>query len=84
MVNQSEVARMLEQIETEYQAAYNALHGLSAGSVRHDFINARMERMAQHHIALVNLVGEQEAARILVENDQKAARHGQEAEHGDC
>jgi hypothetical protein len=62
----SEVARLLQQIEAEYGAAKRGLEGYAIAA-RHEFITARMERMAQHHAALINLVGEQEAARIISE-----------------
>ncbi|HLQ28612.1 MAG TPA: hypothetical protein VK140_05175 [Ktedonobacteraceae bacterium] len=64
--NVSEVARLLEQIELEYQAAQRALTGLAIVS-RHAFITARMENMEAHHQALEQLVGEEEAIKLLLE-----------------
>jgi hypothetical protein len=63
----SEVARLRQQIEQEYEAAQRALHGLAAGMARHDFISARMERTWLLTEQLADLVGIEEAAAILVE-----------------
>jgi hypothetical protein len=82
MENQSEVARLLQRIEAEYEATKRGLEGYAI-TARHEFITTRMERMAAHHVALINLVGESEAARILIENDQKLAQREEEREHGD-
>ena len=63
--NQSEVARLLQQIELEYEAAQRALNGLASGASKHQYITARMERMHACHSALKDLVGEQEATRMM-------------------
>lgn len=62
-----EVARLLRQIELEYEAAQRGLSELAAGTARHDFITARMERIGTCHESLKQLVGEQEASEILTE-----------------
>ncbi len=54
----SEVARLLAQINAEYEAAQRGLSGLACGTSRHDFITARMERMGQLHNQLQSLVGD--------------------------
>jgi hypothetical protein len=41
--------------------------GLAQGTAQHRFITARMERIADHHQALTQLVGAQEATRIVSE-----------------
>lgn len=64
--NQSEVARLLAQIDTEYQAARNGLSGL-AQVTRHDFINARVENMEIARQELENLVGLEKATELVVE-----------------
>ncbi|MBV9230895.1 MAG: hypothetical protein JOZ18_16415 [Chloroflexi bacterium] len=63
----SEVARLRAQIEAEYEAAQRALRGFAAGTTRHAFITARMERMGDAMGQLANLVGMEKAAAILVE-----------------
>jgi hypothetical protein len=65
--NQSEVARLRERLEREYQAAEWGLHGLAAGVSRHEFITAKMERMGECHQQLAQLIGTDEATRMLVE-----------------
>src|SRR5258706_8043539 len=71
----SEVARLRQQIEQEYEAAHRGLFGLSQGTVRHDFIQAKMERVEAHHQELVCLVGEKEAAALLCQiNDESFER----------
>ena len=62
---QSEVARLLNQIENEYTAAQRGLTGL-AESARHAAITARMERMGQLHQSLHAIVGD-DATRLLAE-----------------
>ena len=70
--NKSEVARVLEQIELEYQAAYQALHGLACGMTRHQVITNKMERMGRWHEQLQTLVGGEEAVKLLAETLEKA------------
>lgn len=62
--NKSEVARLMRQIEMEYEAARQGLSGY-AQVARHDFITARMENIGEHHVALQQLIGEQKAIRFL-------------------
>jgi hypothetical protein len=61
---QSEVARLLSQISTEYEAAQRGLTGLTYGMSQHDFITARMENMGQIHSQLRLLVGDTAIAMI--------------------
>lgn len=63
----SEVARLLQQIEQEYQAAQYGLTGLAVGVSRHDFITARVENMNLCHKALTTLVGEEQATKMVAE-----------------
>lgn len=60
----SEVARIRAQIEAEYQAAKLAMEGPRFGTARHDFINARQERIGILQQELEQLVGNQ--AVVLV------------------
>lgn len=70
--NKSEVARVLEQIELEYQAAHQALHGLASGVAKHQFITSKMERMGKWHEKLQTLVGEEQAGQLLAETLEQA------------
>ena len=63
----SEVARLRAQIAEEYEAAKRAIHGLAAGTARHQVITARMERTWQLAEELADIVGIEEAAAMLVE-----------------
>jgi hypothetical protein len=38
--NKSEVARIMRQIELEYEAAQRGLYGFAAGAAKHEFITA--------------------------------------------
>jgi len=63
----SEVARLRERIQLEYEAAQRGLSGIAQGTAQHAFITRRLENMAEHHRELEQLVGEQEATSILKE-----------------
>ena len=65
--NHSEIARLRQRIAEEYEAAMRGLTGLAYGTAKHAFITRRMEQMGTYHETLQRLVGEQEAARMLVE-----------------
>ena len=56
--NQSEVARILEEISLEYEAAQRGLYGFAYGAAKHEFITARMENMGNLHSKLQDIVGE--------------------------
>lgn len=60
----SEIARIRAQIEAEYQAAKLAMEGPRFGTARHDFINARQERIGVLQQELEQLVSNQ--AVVLV------------------
>lgn len=60
----SEVARLLSQISAEYEAAQQGLGGLACGTLKHDFIAARMEHMGHLHNQLRSLVGDAAIALI--------------------
>lgn len=63
--NQSEVRRLLQQIEQEYQSAQAALTGYAV-TARHAFITARLENMSQAHHHLHQLVGA-DATKLMIE-----------------
>lgn len=62
--NKSEVARLLQQIGQEYEAAQRGLSAYTQSS-RHDFITVRMEKMSQLQIHLAETVGLPEASRLV-------------------
>jgi hypothetical protein len=63
----SEVARLLQQISLEYEAATRGLTGLSAGSAKHSFITARLEQIGAYHEQLASMVGEIQATQLIIE-----------------
>jgi GGDEF domain-containing protein len=63
--NQSEVSRLLRQIEQEYQAAHTVLDAYTV-TAQHAFITARLEHMSQIHDHLQQIVGD-EAIRLIAE-----------------
>lgn len=65
MHNQSEVARLIQQIDAECEAARLAMYGY-AEVAKHEAITARMERMGALHEELRAIVGEEEAVKVLV------------------
>jgi hypothetical protein len=71
--NTSEVARLLRQIELEYEAAQRGMYGFAAGTAKHEFITARMESMGRCHEKLITLVGEQEATKALAQALEQAS-----------
>ncbi len=63
----SEVARVLRQIDLELEAADQALNGYAITS-RHDFINARMQRQGEYLLRLIE-EGKHEEAQVLMNTD---------------
>jgi hypothetical protein len=66
-MSESEVARLLKEIELTYQAAKNGLTGLTAGTARHDFITAKMGQLDQYRESLAHIVGADQAMEMLVQ-----------------
>jgi hypothetical protein len=62
---QSDVARILKQIEQEYQASKQGLEGLASGTARHDFITTKTENIGKHHERLAQLVGPEQAIAMI-------------------
>jgi hypothetical protein len=79
----SEVARQLEQIALEYEAAQRGLAGLAQGTSRHAFIAARMRRMGQIHQEIQRLVGPEQAIQLVADTifAQTSAEHDREKPH---
>jgi hypothetical protein len=63
--NQSEVSRLIHQIDAEYTAARLAMAGY-AEVARHEAITKRMENMGRLHEELMGIVGEEKATEALV------------------
>jgi hypothetical protein len=64
--NQSEVARLKEQIQLEYEAVHQAMYGPSLGAAQHEFITKRQENIAKHVEELRATVGEEAAMQVLI------------------
>ena len=62
---ESEMTRLLREIEQEYQASKLGLEGLSSGSARHDFMTAKAENIGKYHEQLTQLVGPEEAITMI-------------------
>lgn len=66
----SEVARLLAQINEEYEAAQRGLTGVCSGMSQHRFITARMENMGKLHGQLHELVGDAAIAMVAEQLDK--------------
>ncbi len=64
-MNQSEVARLRSQIETELEAMQRGLTGVAIGAARHDFIRRRLDRVGLYQGKLAQQVGEDRATQIV-------------------
>lgn len=62
--NNSEVARILRQIEQEYEAAHRGLHQFAIVGP-HAFRTSRTQQIAVLHQQLQQQVGEREAIKLL-------------------
>ncbi len=72
----SEIARLRQQIRLEYEAAQRGLTGLAEGSAQHAFITRKMENMEACFSLLKDLIGENEATRVLTETLEQADGQG--------
>jgi hypothetical protein len=66
--NKSAVARLLKQIDLEFEAAQLGMSGLAEGTARHDFINARMDQVGVFETQLATHIGKNEANRLICEH----------------
>jgi len=69
MENNSEVARILAQIASEYESATNGLTGI-ATVARHAFITTRMENMDKLRVELEKCVGDKAIGLIALRFDE--------------
>jgi hypothetical protein len=65
MSHKSEIAELRQQIALELDAMRRGLVGISAGTARHAFIHARMERIGVCQDTLANAIGEQAASQVV-------------------
>jgi uncharacterized pyridoxal phosphate-containing UPF0001 family protein len=63
--NNSEVARLMELIRTEHEAARRGLMGIAEGTAKHVFIHAHMKRMWELKDKLGREVSDAEALAIV-------------------
>jgi hypothetical protein len=61
----SEVARLLDQIREEYEAAIRGFSGSAQGTCRHSFITTRMENMGRLQSQLDELIGDNAIALVV-------------------
>jgi hypothetical protein len=59
----SEVARLLQQIEMEYEAAKRGLEGYAIVS-KHEFITARYNQAGVYQNELAKVIGEKQASAL--------------------
>lgn len=57
-MNQSEVARLRQQIEIQLEAMRLGMSGFATGKARHAFIRAQMDRIGASQDTLAQQVGE--------------------------
>jgi hypothetical protein len=67
----SEVARLKQQIDEEYDAACRGLQGLAAGTARHAFIHVKMLHIHSWYTELAALVGEDAADEMLCRSNDE-------------
>lgn len=69
--DQSEVTRLMQEIDLECQAARLAMNGY-AEVAKHEAITARMENVGRLHDALSEMIGEEQAVEALVKAMEKS------------
>jgi hypothetical protein len=78
----SEINRLLETIDLEYQAANRALYGFMQGAAQHKWITERLENIDRMRERMIDIVGDEaEANRLVMEQLDKS---GQKPEEGSC
>ena len=66
-ISTSEISRLRQQIDQEYEAAHQGLSAFASGTARHDFIQARTENIGKYHEQLIQLVGPEQAISIIAD-----------------
>lgn len=72
----SEITRIRQEIQDEYEAAQRGLSGFASGTARHNFITARTENIGALHEQLVELVGPDQAIAIVASTIWSEADQG--------
>ena len=66
-MSESEVAKLLTEIELSYQAARYGLSGLAEGVSKHEFITKKMENIEAGRVALTAIVGSDKAMELITQ-----------------
>jgi len=64
----SEVARLLAQIRSEYEAALRGMTGFASGTSKHHFITQKMENMGKLQIDLEGIVGKETSLALIIDH----------------
>ncbi len=72
-MNQSEVARIREQITLEYQSAQLVFHGFCEVT-KHEFLTKRQENLALHFEELKKHLSPEEAMRLFIQLSEQWSR----------
>jgi hypothetical protein len=67
---QSEIARVRQQIATEYLSAQLGLSGLAEGASRHSFITTKMEQIGASLETLSQMMGKDQAIQVVAQTLQ--------------
>lgn len=79
----SDIVRLLDLINAEYDAARRGLSGTASGVSQHQFITAKMERMELLHQELRTHVGEQAMVLIVQTLDMSQDEVPEDADNHD-
>jgi hypothetical protein len=71
-MHESEIVRLREQVELEYESMMLGLHGFAEGSAIHEFISAKMARVEGYHDELAREIGEDLATQMICDLYNKA------------
>jgi hypothetical protein len=64
-MNQSEIARLRQQIELQLEATQRGLRGFATGKARHAFIRMQMDRIGMCQDTLAEHIGENAASQVV-------------------
>jgi hypothetical protein len=67
----SEVSKLMQHIDDEWQAAFYGLYGLAQGTAQHDFIKARYDRLNELQNQLAEHVGEDQAMQYVIKSMER-------------
>lgn len=77
-MSKSEITQLRQQIEQELVSMHLGLNGLAAGTVKHQFIEAKMQRLSMYEDQLATHIGGEQAIlfscqayiRVMEEKEQ--------------